>query len=318
MKNKKIKIAIILLAILLAVSVTALGAVLIYRAVKKQTVSVVVPDNYISESDKAVTEEPGTDEDSSSAAETESETAEVTETLAELDTGEATVTETETVKETETEEVTEQNNASENGETAQTGQVNGNEAGEETEGEEEKTVKATSIELSSRNSDDNVPFHVDNMFPGDVITKYFQVAVYYKNTVYVRFHADVRPGYEKLAEVLKCRITLVGGEVLYEGLMKDMPESLTHTLTTDENYTSTKLLYEITVYLDTSVGNDYQEKDLIADFRWWVEEKGNLTPPPTGDTTHIVLWSAVAVVSFSLILILLFRRRRHKEQETEE
>ena len=94
-----------------------------------------------------------------------------------------------------------------------------------------------------------------------------------------------------------------------------MPESLTHKLASKKSATD-ELYYEITAYLDTSVGNDYQNKDLIADFKWWVEETGNLDDSPqTGDTSNILLWAVLAAGSLGMIIILLVTRRRKEDEE---
>lgn len=94
-----------------------------------------------------------------------------------------------------------------------------------------------------------------------------------------------------------------------------MPESLTHKLASQKT-TTDELYYEITAYLDTSVGNDYQNKDLIADFKWWVEETGNLDDPTiTGDTSSIVLWAMLAACSGSMIILLLITRRRKEDKK---
>ncbi len=132
----------------------------------------------------------------------------------------------------------------------------------------------------------------------------------------MHYKATVRPGYEKLAEVLKVRVKLLStGETMYDGLMRDMPESLTHKLAPPKS-TTAELYYEITAYLDTSVGNDYQNKDLIADFKWWVEETGNLDDSPqTGDNTNILLWAALAAASGCVLILLLFVRRRKEDEK---
>ena len=176
--------------------------------------------------------------------------------------------------------------------------------------------KAATIELYNKQPEENTPFQVGNMFPGDVETKYFRVRVSYHDKITVHYKATVRPGYEKLAEVLKVRVKLLSpGEMLYDGLMRDMPESLTHKLASKKS-TTDELYYEITAYLDTSVGNDYQNKDLIADFKWWVEETGNLDDSPkTGDTSNILLWAVLAAGSLSLIIILHVTRRRKEDEE---
>ena len=177
-----------------------------------------------------------------------------------------------------------------------------------------ETKKAATIELYNKQPEENTPFQVGNMFPGDVETKYFRVRVSYHDKITVHYKATVRPGYEKLAEVLKVRVNLLStGETMYDGLMRDMPESLTHKLASKKS-TTDELYYEITAYLDTSVGNDYQSKDLIADFKWWVEETGNLDDSPkTGDTSNILLWAVLAAGSLSMMILLLVVRRRKEE-----
>ncbi len=178
-----------------------------------------------------------------------------------------------------------------------------------------ETKKAATIELYNKQPEENTVFAVGNMFPGDSETKYFRVRVSYHDKITVHYKATVRRGYEKLAEVLKVRIKLLStGETMYDGLMRDMPESLTHKLASKKS-TADELYYEITAYLDTSVGNDYQNKDLIADFKWWVEETGNLDDSPkTGDTSNILLWAVLAACSLSMMILLLVTRRRKEEE----
>lgn len=176
--------------------------------------------------------------------------------------------------------------------------------------------KAATIELYNKQPEENTAFAVGNMFPGDSETKYFRVRVSYHDKITVHYKATVRPGYEKLAEVMKVRVKLLStGETMYDGLMRDMPESLTHKLASPKT-TTDELYYEITAYLDTSVGNDYQNKDLIADFKWWVEETGNLDDPTiTSDTSSIVLWAMLAACSGSMIILLLITRRRKEDKK---
>ena len=261
-QKKKIKIIIIVLAILLGLSLLALGGTLIYNKIANTTpATVTVPDNLITPDDDTTkpdssdTEKPDssdTQTPSSSAVPAQSTTAE--------------------------------------------------------------TKKAATIELYNKQPEENTAFAVGNMFPGDSETKYFRVRVSYHDKITVHYKATVRPGYEKLAEVLKVRVKLLStGEMLYDGLMRDMPESLTHKLASKKS-TTDELYYEITAYLDTSIGNDYQNKDLIADFKWWVEETGNLDDSPkTGDTSNILLWAVLAAGSLSVMILLLVVRRRKEE-----
>ena len=137
----------------------------------------------------------------------------------------------------------------------------------------------TTLTIYKNHPEESSPFHADNMFPGDKESKTYLLAVSYRGTVTVHFQAEVREGYEKLAEVMNCRVALKDAEKpLYDGLMRDMPEIITHELISQRAVTD-ELEYEITAYLDTSVGNEYMEKELVADFRWWAVEE---TAPDDG------------------------------------
>lgn len=184
-------------------------------------------------------------------------------------------------------------------------------------GSSDSEIEAASIVLYSENPRENEAFAVSNMFPGDSVTKYFRVRVAFHGRVSVHFSSSVRPGYEKLAEALKAKVTLVStGETLYDGLIADMPKALSHSLSSYEK-TTEDLYYEITAYLDTSVGNEYQNRGLIADFKWWVEETDSLDDLPfTGDTFRTSLYAAAVLFSGTLLLILLVKRK--KEDETND
>lgn len=273
--KNKIKVIIIVLSVLLAVSFVALAGTLLYNHFfgGTQPTSVTVPDNIITP-----------EESTSDGGQNNSETG-----SAEFS-GKTGSTES----------------SGDNAESIAASRL----AATPTNNE---AVKANAIYLHSKNADDNTPFEVGNIFPGDSETKYFCVRVSHKGDVVMRYHADIRPGCEKLAEVMNCRIVLPAtGETLYDGLMRDMPKSLNCELKTDSSTTS-ELYYEITAYLDSSVGNDYQNKDLIADFRWWVEETEHLDSPQTGDNSNILLWLCLAC-GFLIILIVLLAKRWKEEQ----
>ena len=136
----------------------------------------------------------------------------------------------------------------------------------------------TTAKLSSNDTGSLIPFSVENMFPGDSKTQDFVIEVSHSEAVTLYYHADIRPGYDILAEVLQMKVELPDkGMTLYDGLMRDMPNSLEYGLAANE----TSLTYRITVYLDTSVGNiteldtdgkRYMYQELVADFRWWYLE----------------------------------------------
>ena len=277
-QKKKIKIIIIVLAVLLGISLAALGGTLIYNKIANATpATVTVPDNLIT-ADEDTTKPDSSDSQAPDSSDTEKPDGSYTKTPDSSAAASFSAVPTQST----------------------TAEVK----------------KAATIELYNKQPEENTPFQVENMFPGDSETKYFRVRVSYHDKITVHYKATVRPGYEKLAEVLKVRVNLLStGEMLYDGLMRDMPESLTHKLASKKS-TTDELYYEITAYLDTSVGNEYQNNDLIADFKWWVEETGNLDDSPqTGDTSNILLWAVLAAGSLGMIIILLVTRRRKEDEE---
>ncbi len=164
------------------------------------------------------------------------------------------------------------------------------------------SAKDNVLSLYKNKPEDNTPFNVVNMFPGDYITQNYNVRVSYNGSIKVYFTADVRGGYDKLAEVLKCKVVMPDeSRLLYDGLMKDMLD-LEHSVSAVKK--TEDLKYEISVYLDTSVGNDYKNKQLVADFKWWAytsdegrpggskpvitpddDDDDKVTPPDSGNPT---------------------------------
>lgn len=272
MQSKKIKITIIVLAVLFAVSLMALAGTLIIKYIsQEEATSVEVPGNIITPDGEGNSD---TDKDKSPDGNNTTDPNGMNTSDSSVSPGPGT-----------------------------------------TEASTASGTKAKAIVLHNRKPEDNTLFQVPNMFPGDKETKYYRIKGYYKGDIVVRYHADIRNGYEKLAEVLKVKIRLPEtNETLYDGLMRDMPKSLNYALHTNTS-TQSELYYEITAYLDTSVGNDYMDKNLIADFRWWVEEIDNLDPPHTGDSSNLYLWGLLTIGSLLGLLLLIARRRKEETNE---
>ena len=277
---KKYRIAIIALSVLLAVSALSLTATLIYNASHPSgPAKAVVPDNLI-------TPDPDNKQDATGQLYRANSVVSITHTnvslanAADLTAGIYSVI---AAAETATSAAADKTNSD---------------------------TYADVLYLHRKNPGDNEPFAVDNMFPGDTETKYYCVRAAHSGDITVRYHADIREGYEKLAEVLMCRVELLTtGEVLYDGLMRDMPLSLDHPIKANEQ-TESELYYRIDAYLETSVGNDYQNKTLIADFRWWVEETGSLIPPPKTGDLPVLPYAITASVSFFFLILLLKKNKK--------
>lgn len=132
-------------------------------------------------------------------------------------------------------------------------------------------VETTELTLTKRKETDSTAFQVNNLLPGDAETKDYCVKVACEDSATVYFRVDIKKGYDKLAEALKCRVVLTDtGETLYDGLMKDLSETVSRGMPAEVK-DGEELLYQITAYLDTSIGNEYQNTSLKADFVWWLE-----------------------------------------------
>lgn len=300
--QKPIMLLIIVLVILLAVSGTALAGTILYKySTQPQTSPAVIPDNVITPETQAA----------SSAMPLQAVTlSDRTVNTVQAANTKAMPIRVETVSAKST-------------------------VVDKAEGED------VTLRLYKGQAEDSTPFQVKNMFPGDTEKKAYRLEVSYKGSVTVHFHADIRKGYEKLAEVLKCKIS-VDSMQLYDGLMKEMPESISYVMP-QSGGTTADLDYEVSAYLETSVGNAYMAKELYADFCWWVNEDGGgsekpdkptdptkpdnptnptdptkpgeLIPPKTGDNSNIMLWISIAGLSLFLPILLLLSKKRKKGGE---
>jgi hypothetical protein len=97
--------------------------------------------------------------------------------------------------------------------------------------------------------------------------------------------------------------------------MKSMPKSLDHAVVPQDGVDS-ELYYEVTAYLETSVGNRHQNRRLIADFHWWVE--GELEPPDTGDDMQPVIIICVMAGILLILVPLLIKRRKEREDDEQQ
>ncbi len=143
-------------------------------------------------------------------------------------------------------------------------------------------AEESSITLRQPGSGTVVPFAVSNLFPNQSVTREYEVKTKHPEAITLNFRADIRKDaqYQKLAEVLKVRIEIQNeSNPHYDGLMKDMPAALQHSLPAGTN----RVTYRITVYLDASVGNDYMDKSLVADFFWWFEDTSDVAVKLTAE-----------------------------------
>lgn len=194
----------------------------------------------------------------------------------------------------------------------------GNNGNSENSGNTETTtpVEAKVLELYQGKPGDNEKFEVKNMFPGDMITKYFCVRVNHEKDIELFFKTDITEQIKELGNVLNIKVThLESGNVLCDAPFNEVNgKEFAEMLTVNEEKVTTAY-YQIDVSLDTSVGNEYQAALLKADFNWFVKDDGKLNPPSkTGDNLNLAMWVTLGVSS-ALLLFLLFGRRRKEEEQ---
>lgn len=178
--------------------------------------------------------------------------------------------------------------------------------------------QASVLELYQKHPEDNQKFAVDNMLPGDSVTKYFCIKTYHDADIALFFNTKVTEETKSLSDVLHIRVTCLDtGEILCDAPFAQVREQ-EFTQMLAANATGESIVYyQIDVSLDTSVGNDYQAALLKADFNWYVKDDGSLTPypPKTGETINIVLWAVLAASSLLMIVFLMRRRKEDKQNE---
>lgn len=285
---KRLKIAIIILAVLLVISGGGLAARYIYLqfAAPAQTTA-EVPDNLIGEEpESSAVEPPGTSDGEERPSGTVDEKDE--SGLSPSDNGESG-----------------------------TGNAAGSAGSNENSSPAADKPSAPVLELYAGRPDANQRFEVNNMLPGDTETKYFCVKAYHDADITLFFKADVTEQTKSLGDVLHIKVThLDSGKVLFDAPFTEIDGQTVSELLKANAQEETTAYYQIDVSLDTSVGNEYQAAKLLADFQWYVEDEGGLTPPPqTGDTFNFAMWITLAASSLLLILLLLFGRRRKEDQQ---
>lgn len=172
------------------------------------------------------------------------------------------------------------------------------------------------LELYKSKPEDNEKFEVENMLPGDTVTRYFCVRVNHGEALDLYFTADITGQTKQLGDVLEIKVTRVGEDTALCDLPFSEADGREYKTSVAENGGGvTDVYYRIDVSLDTSVGNEYQAAGLTADFKWFVKDESGLVSPGTGDTSITVLWALLAASSAALIILLPVYRKGDKKRE---
>lgn len=163
------------------------------------------------------------------------------------------------------------------------------------------------------------------MLPGDSVEKAYTVSVKYSEPVKLHFGATLRSNGSADSQLLAEGLLITvyrDGELLYDGTVAGLAESQQAQEGLEILEPSpTKLTYTIKVTLPTSAGNEYQNKSVTVDLKWWLtSDSGGSHPgggevivvPKTGDDFPMELMIGAAVLALVLLVVLLGRRRaRH-------
>lgn len=163
------------------------------------------------------------------------------------------------------------------------------------------------------------------MLPGDSKQETYTVSVKYGEPVKLHFGATLRTNGSADSQLLAEGLLVTvyrDGELLYDGTVAGLAESQQAQEGLEILEPSpTKLTYTIKVTLPTSAGNEYQDKTVTVDLKWWLtSDSGGSHPgggevivvPKTGDDFPMELMIGAAALALVLLVVLLGRRRaRH-------
>jgi len=86
-------------------------------------------------------------------------------------------------------------------------------------------------------------------------------------------------------------------------------------------YSGGEVNLNVELEVPVTLGNEFQNKVGYLDWEFKVEEypvEGtDPVPPPTGDSTHFMLWTLLMCASVFFIIILLVRKKKERRQDEE-
>lgn len=171
-------------------------------------------------------------------------------------------------------------------------------------------ISVSEVVLSDNQFENSASLYTAHLLPGDSQTKRFQVQVSYQDSITLCFDTAIRSGGEKLSEVMKIKVHLPStGELLYDGPIVTMP-TLTHELTSDKKVTQ-NIPYDVTVYLDPSADQSYQDLDFDAGLHWWASETDNLRSSVRNEVVTALLVLA-ATITGALVTTVLIEEQKDR------
>lgn len=150
------------------------------------------------------------------------------------------------------------------------------------------------------------PVSFTGMLPGDTTKADFTIRVAHKNTVMLRFRAEIDGEDSPLAEELKITVSVKGkSEPIYAGTIQGA-DNISLALLGGE---TDDVEYEIVSRLKEEAGNELQGASLAVNYIWWVGETDLLGSVEADKTAAGVLIGVLAAAALLAIFEFLLARR---------
>lgn len=123
-------------------------------------------------------------------------------------------------------------------------------------------------------------FSAENVLPGDSFSKDFPVTLTHTKDTVLSFTPSVTADSgAELAKVLNVKVEYASGTVMCEGKLSDINGKTFEQTIAYDGEKQTELTFRITVTMDTSAGNEYQNSSAEMSFRWSIatESEGGET-----------------------------------------
>ncbi len=136
----------------------------------------------------------------------------------------------------------------------------------------EATIKNNSIGMAEKSW---VP-DTKNILPGDSVTNSYEISYYLEDQTSVLFRTIVDTDSTGIADVLTITVEDTGsGEIICTGRLGEIAERDFSDMIEVGGDNRKTVTYKITLTLDTSAGNEYQNSELALRFRWSLEKEGD-------------------------------------------
>ena len=163
-----------------------------------------------------------------------------------------------------------------------------------------------------------------DVMPGDTLTQKITVKNDASNKVKVKIYIRSLGAHEDSVEFLSQLHLKVqqssDNEMAYMFDAKaNETAQLTDWVCLGTLYSGGEVNLDVTLTVPVELDNEFQNQIGYLDWEFMIEEfpieEGDPKPPQTGDNSHMGLWFALMIGSFTMLIILLFWRKKDKENE---